>query len=105
MNPREFIDYEKHHKANNNNGNNPKTSDYESILKMMCALDAIVVTKWYGYSHQREILVFNKHGTIAFNFYDEDLLDIVPGKIPFEEWAATEFVLENTTDNIVTIYR
>lgn len=87
------------------NGNHTEGNDYESILKMMCALDAIVVTIWHGYSHKREILVFNKHGTIAFNFYDEDLLDIVPGKIPFAEWAATEFVLENSTDNIVTIYR
>lgn len=83
-----------------NNGN-----DYETILKTMCKLDAIIVTKCCAHSSAREIIVFSKHGTTAFCFSEEDIMHIVPSKIPFAEWAATEFVLENNTDNIVTIYR
>ena len=85
--------------------NNPKGNDYESILKMVRKLDAIIITKCCDYSSSREIIVFSKHGTIAFCFSEEDIMHIVPSQTPFAEWAAMEFVLECTTDNIVTIYR
>lgn len=85
--------------------NKTKANDYESILKMVRKLDAIIVTKWCDYSSKREILVFSEHGTMAFCFSEEDIMHIVPIQTSFAEWAATEFVLENNTDNIVTIYR
>jgi hypothetical protein len=88
-----------HCTCTNGDGN---TNDYATMLKMLRKFNIPIVTIHKGNSDR--IICFAANGTTEYVFDENELFDILPREITFEEWILTQFVIRKADESIITIY-